>query len=104
MNIKSDELKRIDDNTSYDNGYRVVYFDDNNYYLGAYCKSIEGFMIGFADSDPILSEDDIPKFVSIDDLLSRFLNSMNDINKVAIYNVDGTCVEAKEKNEIEKKI
>lgn len=104
MIINYDELKKFDEKTTYNEGYRIVYFDDNNYYLGPYCKSIEGFMIGFADCDPILFEDDIPQFISVDDLLARFLDQIKDIFKVALYNVDGSCIAIKERKIKEKNI
>ena len=61
--------RRIKKILQYDYGYRIVYFYIDRYYIGEYCKSIEGFMIGFGDSDPIMEENDISKFVSNDDLL-----------------------------------
>ena len=42
---------------------------------------------------PIIDEDDIPKFVSTKDLLNRYLESIKDIEGVALYNVDGTCID-----------
>lgn len=36
MNISRDEL--ID--KKYGDGYRLVYFDNDNYFIGAYCKTI----------------------------------------------------------------
>lgn len=79
-------------------GIGIVYFYKDRYYIGEYCKSIEGFMTGFADSDPIIDENDIPKFVSNDDLLNRYLNDITDIDGVAIYNVNGTCINFKKRN------
>lgn len=82
----------------YQDGYRIVYFySDNTYSVGAFCKTIEGFMIGFAECDPIIDEDDIPEFISIDDLLNRYLNEMNNIVAVALYKTDGTCLEMKKR-------
>ena len=68
------------------------------YYIGAYCKTIEGFIIGFAECDPIIDEDDIPSFISIDDILNRFLDRLDNISAVAIYKTDGTCIEKKKEN------
>lgn len=96
MNISRYEL--IDE--KYGDGYRLVYFDNDKYFIGAYCKTIEGFMIGFAECDPIIDEDDIPPFVSIEDILDRCLDSMEDISAVAIYKTDGTCVEKKDRKQI----
>lgn len=50
-------------------------------------------MIGFAECDPIIDNDDIPKFISTTDLLNRYLKEMNEVNGVAIYNVNGECVD-----------
>lgn len=86
-----------------DEGYRIVYFkNDNEYIIGTYCQNIEGFMIDFAN-EPIMDDDDIPEFISIDDLLTRYLNMMSDIKSVAIYNIDGTCITKKNKNNSIKK-
>lgn len=98
---------RIGNNTTYDEGYRLVYyFDDENYSIGAYCKAIEGFMIGLAKSDPIIDENDIPEFVSNNDLLSRCLKFVPNAKKIALYNVNGTLIERLDNNKIieEKRI
>ena len=79
-------------------GYRLVYFyPDENYYIGTYCKTLEGFMIGFAECDPIIDEDDIPKFESISDILHRCLINIKNITAVAIYDVNGNLVAKKER-------
>ena len=39
----------------------MYFYDDNNYEIGEYCKTIEGFMTGFKESDPIICEDDIQR-------------------------------------------
>lgn len=107
-NIKKN-IKKINNSTVYkeeliydyndkivNEGYRIVYFENNDKYsIGAYCKNIEGFMMNFVESDPIIDEDDIPPFISIDDILDRCLNLYDDISGVAIYRVDGTCISKK---------
>lgn len=99
MNVLPEELVDAENGKKYDEGYRIVYFyDDNNYEIGAYCKTIKGFMLGFAECDPIIDDDDIPPFISIDDILERCLDLYNDINGVAIYNIDGTCIQKKYRN------
>ena len=50
-------------------------------------------MIGFAECDPIIDTDDIPEFVSTADLLNRYLKEMNEVDAVAIYNVNGECID-----------
>lgn len=80
------------------NGYRIVYFYSNNTYeCGTYVKKIEDFMIDFASCDPVMDDDDIPEFISVDDLLNRYLENMSDIISVAIYDVNGTIIAKKEK-------
>ncbi len=75
MNISTEKLTDAGNGSQYDEGYRIVYFEkDNKYSIGAYCKTIEGFMIGFAECDPIVDEDDIPPFISLDNILERCLN------------------------------
>ena len=61
-------------------------------------------MIGFAENDPILDDDDIPDFVSTEDLLNRYLNNIEDISGVALYNIDGDCIDKvyREKNKRKK--
>ncbi len=97
MKILPIELKTNSSGEEYLEGYRVVYFYDNNYSIGEYCKTIEGFMTGFANCDPIIDDDDIPKFISVDDLLNRYLDDMNNITGVAIYNINGDCMATKER-------
>jgi len=102
MTLSADELRTFNGTkdwyNEYGEGYRIVYFyPDNSYYIGAICKSIEGFMIEFCNEHPIMDENDIPVFISNEDLLSRYLNSLEDISSVAIYKTDGTCIDKKEK-------
>ena len=95
MNITVDELK----NDKYKDGYRVVYFyPDNTHSIGAFCKTIEGFMVEFCEDYPIIDNEDVPEFISIDDLLSRYLESSKEAIAVAIYETDGKCVAKKDRN------
>ena len=103
MDVNLKDLKKNNFGADYESGYRIVYFYDNNYKVGEYCKSIEGFMIGFAECDPIIDNDDIPKFVSTTDLLNRYLKEMNDVVSVAIYSIDGKCID-KITRELNKRI
>ena len=98
MKISLQDLKSNNSGKQYDNGYRIVYIYNDKYVIGEYCKTIEGFIIGFADPNPILSKEDIPKFVSINDLLNRHLKDIKDVNGVAIYDVDGKCIAKKIRN------
>ena len=50
-------------------------------------------MIGFAECDPIIDNDDIPKFISTTDLFNRYLKEMNEVDGVAIYDVNGECID-----------
>lgn len=105
MNISKKELIKFEGNNNWiknaGEGYRIVYFyEDGHYYIGAYSKSIEGFMINFSITDPIEDESDIPEFVSNDDLLDRYLKRLPNITAVAIYKTDGTCIQTKERNNI----
>ena len=82
----------------YQDGYRIVYFySDNTYNVGTFSGNIEGFMMDFAKIEPITNEDDIPKFISVDDLLNRYLTEIDDIVAVALYKTDGTCLKKKVK-------
>ena len=103
MSISHDQLVYAGNGRKYGEGYRIVYFENNDKYsMGAYCKTIEGFMIGFAECDPIIDDNDIPPFVSIDDILDRCLNLYDDINGVAIYKTDGTCISKKDRKNLTK--
>ncbi len=59
-------------------------------------------MVNFCDIYPIEDESDIPEFISIDDLLDRYLDRLSDISAVAIYKTDGTCVGKKERKSLKK--
>lgn len=50
-------------------------------------------MIGFAENNPILDEDDIPRFVSNKDLLNRCLKYDNNAISIAIYKTNGDLIE-----------
>ena len=105
MKVSLKELKHNDSGIDYENGYRINYFCDDNYNVGEYCKTIEGFMIGFAECNPIIDEDDIPKFISTNDLLNRYLKEIKDFDAVAIYDVNGICIDKlynKCKNKVKK--
>lgn len=104
MEISSEKLKDINGNYDWYNkfgeGYRVVYFyEDDTYKIGTYCKKIEDFMMDFVEIEPIEDESYIPPFLSITNLLERYLQTIKDINAVAIYKTDGTCI-AEKKREI----
>ena len=105
MDILPEKLTDARNSKKYGEGYRIVYFENNHKYsIGAYCKTIEGFMIGFAEYDPIIDEDDVPSFISTDDILERCLNLYNDIDGVAIYKTDGTCIQKKYRNVVKQNI
>lgn len=78
-------------------GYRIVYLYDDRYDVDDYSKTLEGFMTRFAYSEPILDESDIPEFISVEDLLTRFLEIRKDAIAVALYKMDGTCISMYEK-------
>ena len=40
MNINFEELKFNKENERYEDGYRIVYFYDDKYSIGEYCKTI----------------------------------------------------------------
>ena len=82
-------------------GHRLVYFYSNGEYsVGTFSKKIERFMFEFCDRYPIDNETDIPKFDSIEDILERSLNMWPDVEAVAIYKTDGTCVLKKSRTKI----
>lgn len=55
-------------------------------------------MIDFVPFEPILDDDDIPPFVSVEDVLNRYLKLYDAISGVAIYKIDGSLIAKKEKN------
>lgn len=107
-----DDVKTINDSVVYKeeliydfntvtatDGYRVIYFYSNNSYrVGPFSKTIDGFMIDFVPFEPILDDDDIPPFVSVEDVLNRYLKLYDAISGVAIYKIDGNLIAKKEKN------
>lgn len=81
-----------------DEGYRLVYFyPDGTYQIGTYAQKIEDFMFDFCEFYPVMDEEDIPEFKSIDDILQRCLINLKDINEVAIYDVYGDLIAKKER-------
>ena len=56
MSVSLEELKKNNSGNNYEKGYRIVYFYDNYYKVGEYCKTIDGFMIGFAKCDSIIDD------------------------------------------------
>ena len=98
MNVNLNDLNQNKYGDKYEEGYRIVYFYDNYYRVGEYCKTIEGFMISFAECDPIIDDDDIPDFISTNDLLNRYLKELNDVVGVAIYDINGECIDRVNKN------
>lgn len=102
INVSIDDLKyksKFGINCGqYQEGYRIVYFyPDNSYSVGTFCGNIEGFMMDFVEIEPITDDDDIPEFISVEDLLNRYLNEINDIVAVALYKTDGVCLQKKER-------
>lgn len=101
MKVLLKDLRYNKSGEKYNNGFRIVYlYDNNKYKVGEYCETIEGFMTGFAEVNPIISQSEIPKFVSIDDLLDRYLNDMSNINAVAIYDIVGKCIAKKNREKL----
>ena len=97
MEIITKDLKFNKKGEEYSEGYRVIYFYNDNYSIGEYSKTIEGFMIGFAECDPIIDESDIPKFISIDDLLDRYLKALPNADSIGIYTINGILVAKKDR-------
>lgn len=101
--LNLEELKFNKNHQVYEDGYRIVYFYENgNYSIGEFCKTIEGFMIGFAESNPIIDKEDIPKFISNQDLLCRCLKYDNKAVSAAIYKTNGTLIEKIEAKKTKK--
>ncbi len=96
--INIEELKYNKKNEEYESGYRIVYFyPDGKYIIGEYSKTIEGFMTGFSLCDPVLSDDDIPPFISNEDLLNRCLKSVKNATSCALFKTDGTLIQKLDK-------
>ncbi len=93
MIVNRSDLQHNNFGKDYESGYRIVYLYPDNYRVGEYCKTVDGFMIGFAKSYPIIDEEDIPNFISTKDLLNRYLEEIQDILGVAIYDVNGKCID-----------
>lgn len=104
MIVNTKDLKKNNFGNDYKKGYRIVYFYNNSYDIGEYCSTIEGFMIGFAECDPIMSDEDIPKFISTEDLINRYLKEISNVSAVAIYNVNGECIDKIYKQSERKKL
>ena len=55
-------------------------------------------MIGFVECAPIMDDDDIPEFISIDDMLDRYLKAVPNVDVVGIYKTNGILIAKKRKN------
>lgn len=97
MEITAKDLKFNKHGEEYSEGYRIVYFYNNNYSIGEYCKTIEGFMIGFAECDPIMDDADIPEFISIDEMLNRYLKEVPNAEGIGIYKTNGLLIAKKDR-------
>jgi len=99
MIIDVNKLKLYDEyGEKIDNGYRVVYFFENHYRIGSFASDIKTFMYDFVDEPEPWNDDvEIPKFISKDDLLNRYLTTRPKIIGVAIYKMNGTLVLKKER-------
>lgn len=108
-NINKVELRKFDGNydwyNEYGDGYRIVYFyQDNSYKIGSIAKEIKYFMMDFSNRNPIDDENDIPKFISIDNLLDCYLNDLQEISEVAIYKTDGELIKSKKRVPLDIKL
>lgn len=78
-----------------DNGYRIVFFFKDDYRIGPFSLDYKYFMRDFTEFEPIIDDDDIPTFISIDDLLKRYLASDLNATAVALYKTNGECISIK---------
>lgn len=99
--INVDDLRKCG-NSIYDDGYRLVYFYDDTYRVGCWVSDIKNFMYEFVEVAPIESDDDIPKFISIDDILNRCIRRDEKLIKVAIYTVSGELIKEREASKEDK--
>ena len=97
MEITIKDLKFHKQGEEFPDGYRIVYFYGDNYSIADYCKTIEGFMIGLIECAPIMDDDDIPEFISIDDMLDRYLKAVPNADGVGIYKTNGILIAKKER-------
>ena len=94
--LRGFELGEYEWYTEKDETYRIVRFYKDHYIIGESANDFENFMYMFCDN-PIIDYDDIPEFISKDDILSRILKESPDVVAAAIYKTDGTCIHIKEK-------
>lgn len=92
--VNIDDLKKCGKNI-YDVGYRVVFFYEDKYQVGSWVSDIENFMYDFVEVSPIENDEDIPKFIAIDDILDRWIKRDEKLIKVAIYSIDGKLIKEK---------
>ena len=90
--LRGFELGEYEWYTEKDETYRIVRFYKDHYIIGESANEFENFMYMFCDN-----LDDIPEFISNDDILSRILKESPNIVAVAIYKTDGTCIHIKGK-------
>ncbi|MFR7675508.1 MAG: hypothetical protein ACLU3D_00065 [Acutalibacteraceae bacterium] len=90
--INKKELLHGKNGIKFGKGYRIVYYYNSYYKIGAFAKNIADFMVEFVEICPIEDDSDIPSFISNDDLLERYLKDLPEIEGVAIYRTDGTLI------------
>lgn len=95
--VNTDDLKKCG-NSIYDTGYRVVYFYSDTYRVGSWVSDIKNFMYDFVKVAPIESDDDVPEFISIDDILNRWIREDDKLISVAIYQVNGELIKKMDAN------
>ena len=107
--LTKDGVKKINDTVVYkeeliydynsvtvNDGFRIVYlYNDGTYKLGVGAKNIEDFMKEFTPYEPIDELCENPPFISVKDLLNRYLEECQGIDGVALYNIDGTLIDQK---------
>ena len=96
MNLNIADLKHLNGKELND-GYRLVYFNNGNYQISSYSKTIDGFINELNDYNPYNIYDNKNEFVSIEKLLQDISNKYNE-NEVYLYKIDGTLIASYNKN------
>ncbi len=78
------------DDLNCESGFTLVYFYEEYIIIGEHASNFENFMYSFCESYPV--NDNVPDFVSLDDILNRAFLIHNDCKKIAIYDSNARVI------------
>ena len=94
INIPKEELEKYEDYVIYNEGYRIVYYYEKYHEAaeGLHTKNVQDFANYL----------NVSTNISVNEILTEFLNCKTNALGVAIFNVNGKCVAQKIKDNVKK--